>query len=182
MQAQANSPNDRETLLSIEAIGLRFGGVRALDDVSMDVREGEVFAIIGPNGAGKTSLLNSISGLYRPQGGRMILSDAEGRQHDLRRERPHQIARLGVARSFQNIELFRKMTVLENLMLGRHVRMRGNVLGCGLYWGRQRREEIVHRRRVEEIIDSSTSRVRGPQVRGPSSSSTTGRAAWPPRA
>ena len=152
MQAQANSPNDRETLLSIEAIGLRFGGVRALDDVSMEVREGEVFAIIGPNGAGKTSLLNSISGLYRPQSG-TIRFRSRGTSVDLLRKRPHQIAALGIARSFQNIELFRHMTVLENLMLGRHVHMRGNVLACAIFWGWQQREEIAHRQVVEEIID-----------------------------
>ncbi len=141
------------TLLDIRDLHLHFGGVAALAEVSLEVRDHEILAVIGPNGAGKTSLLNSISGLYRPQGGRMILKDAAGREHDLRRARPHQIARLGVARSFQNIELFRHMTVLQNLMLGRHVHMRGNVFTSVLYWGPQRREEIAHRRRVEEVID-----------------------------
>jgi len=133
-------------------ITLHFGGVAALSDVSLNVRQGEILAIIGPNGAGKTSLLNCISGLYRPQSGELVFLK-DGRAHNLLQLRPHQIARLGIARAFQNIELFRHMTVLENIMLGRHVHMRGNVLTCGLYWWRQQEEEIRHRRRVEEIID-----------------------------
>ncbi len=133
-------------------VGLRFGGVTALAEVSLEVLGGEILAIIGPNGAGKTSLLNCISGLYRPQNGTITLSDG-GREHNLVRLAPHRIARLGVARSFQNIELFRHMTVLENLMLGRHVRMRGNALTSGLYWGWQKQEEIRQRRQVEDIID-----------------------------
>ena len=132
---------------------LSFGGVKALSDVSLDVREGEVVAIIGPNGAGKTSLLNCISGLYRPQAGEILFSPRAGEEVSLLAKRPHQIARLGVARSFQNIELFRHMTVLENLMLGRHVHMRGGILSAALYRWRQRPEEIENRRRVEEVID-----------------------------
>lgn len=152
-----------DALLVIQGLGLHFGGVAALSEVDLEVREREILAIIGPNGAGKTSLLNCISGLYHPQAGRILLTDPQARvsgarvsgvhRHELQKKRPHQIARLGIARSFQNIELFRHMTVLENLMLGRHVHMRGNLLTCALYLGRQRREEIVHRRRVEEIID-----------------------------
>ena len=122
-------------LLHVEGLSLSFGGVKALRDVGLTVREGEIFAIIGPNGAGKTSLLNSVSGLYRPQEGSIVYTTKEGPTTDLRRLRPHQIARLGVARSFQNIELFGHMTVLDNLMLGRHVHMKGNVLTCALYWG-----------------------------------------------
>src|SRR5512143_2672239 len=102
----------------------------ALAGVSLDVLQGEILAIIGPNGAGKTSLLNCISGLYRPQRGRILVDG-----HDLTRLRTHAIARLGIARSFQNIELFRGMTVLDNLMLGRHVHLKSGLLSGGLYWG-----------------------------------------------
>lgn len=119
----------------------------------MDVRRGELLALIGPNGAGKTSVLNCISGLYRPDTGSIELQDPSGRDHPLHRLRPHQIARLGVGRTFQNIELFRHMTVLDNITLGRHVHMQGGVLGGGLYWGRQRRIEVEHRRAVERVID-----------------------------
>jgi branched-chain amino acid transport system ATP-binding protein len=146
------SPQQAPLLLEVRQLELHFGGVTALDDISLDIREGEIFAIIGPNGAGKTSLLNSISGLYRPQRGSVLLHTDTG-SVDLCGKAPHEIARLGVARSFQNIELFKHMTVLENLMLGRHVHMRGGVLRCGLYWGAQQREEIQHRRAVEEVID-----------------------------
>ncbi len=133
---------------------LSFGGVRALDAVTMDVRHGEVFAIIGPNGAGKTSLLNSISSLYRPQQGSITYTSAPGAEPvSLIGRPPHRVAQAGVARSFQNIELFRGMTVLENLMLGRHIHMSGNLLTCGLYWGPQQREEIRHRAVVEDVID-----------------------------
>ncbi len=139
--------------LQVRDVTLHFGGVTALSGVSLDVYEGEILAIIGPNGAGKTSLLNCISGLYRPQEGRITFIDERGNGHELTKLRPHQIAKLGIARSFQNIELFRHMTVLDNLMLGRHVHMKGNVLTSGLYWGRQQQEEIEHRKRVEDIID-----------------------------
>jgi branched-chain amino acid transport system ATP-binding protein len=139
--------------LDVRGLNLSFGGVRALSDVSLDVREGEIVAIIGPNGAGKTSLLNCISGLYRPQEGQILFSFGAGESRDLTERRPHQIAALGVARSFQNIELFSHMSVLDNLMLGRHVHMKGGVLDAALYWWRQRPEEIEGRRRVEEIID-----------------------------
>ncbi len=140
-------------LLEIAALTLRFGGVTALDAVNLDVARGEIFAIIGPNGAGKTSLLNSVSGLYRPQSGSIRWRPGSGPPVELTGKKPHQIAALRIARSFQNIELFRHMTVLENLMLGRHVHMRGGVLSGALYWGRQQREEIVHRTAVEEVID-----------------------------
>jgi branched-chain amino acid transport system ATP-binding protein len=139
--------------LQVEDLSLSFGGVTALDAVSLDVHDGEIVAIIGPNGAGKTSLLNCVSGLYRPQRGRVLFHGPGGIVHELNRRRPHQIARVGVARSFQNIELFAHMTVLDNLMLGRHVRMRGGLVDAALYWWRQRPEEIAARRRVEEIID-----------------------------
>ena len=138
--------------LEADHVSLRFGGVTALDDVTLRVEQGSVHAIIGPNGAGKTSLLNCISGLYRPQDGRIRLHGASGTV-DLVRERPHRIADCGIARSFQNIELFRHMTVLENLMLGRHVHMRHNLLWDLLWFGRARRQEIDQRDLVEEVID-----------------------------
>lgn len=140
-------------ILQLKGLSLRFGGVTALSGLDMQVREGELLAVIGPNGAGKTSVLNCISGLYRAQAGTITLTDRDGCRHALHRLPPHRIASLGVARTFQNIELFKHMTVLENLMLGRHVHMRGGVVSGGLYLGRQRRAEIRHRRYVEEIID-----------------------------
>jgi branched-chain amino acid transport system ATP-binding protein len=139
--------------LALERITLRFGGVSALSDVSLDVRDGELLALIGPNGAGKTSILNCISGLYRPQEGRISFMASDATRHELTRLPPYRIARLGVARTFQNIELFRHMTVLENITLGRHVHMRGGVLSGGIFWGRQRGIEIQHRRQVEDVID-----------------------------
>jgi branched-chain amino acid transport system ATP-binding protein len=139
--------------LAIENVTLRFGGVRALNDVSLAVRQGSVHALIGPNGAGKTSLLNCISGLYHPQQGHIRLHTSESESHDLTRLRPSRIALLGLARSFQNIELFRHMTVLENLMLGRHVHMRHRLLPSLWYFGSARNQEIAHRDLVEEVID-----------------------------
>jgi branched-chain amino acid transport system ATP-binding protein len=140
-----------ELQLEVDGVNLRFGGVMALNDVSLKVHQGDIHAIIGPNGAGKTSLLNCISGLYRPQEGSIKLYN--GKLRELTHARPNRIARWGVARSFQNIELFRHMTVLENLMLGRHVHMRHNVLSALLYWGPARKQEIKQRELVEEVID-----------------------------
>jgi branched-chain amino acid transport system ATP-binding protein len=139
------------TQLEIEDVDLRFGGVHALRGISARVCQGELHAIIGPNGAGKTSLLNSISGLYRPQGGSIRLHN--GAVHELTRARPSRIARWGVARSFQNIELFKHMTVLENLLLGRHVHMRHNVFAALAWFGPARRQEVEQRELVEEVID-----------------------------
>jgi branched-chain amino acid transport system ATP-binding protein len=129
-------------------VSKHFGGVSAVEDVSLDVPKGRILSIIGPNGAGKTSLLNMISGFYKPDTGRIIL---EGR--DITRNSPSRIAALGIARTFQNIALFSGLTVLDNLMLGRHVRMRAGVLRCVLYWGLAQREEIRHRAACEEIIE-----------------------------
>ncbi|HVR28208.1 MAG TPA: ABC transporter ATP-binding protein [Thermoanaerobaculia bacterium] len=151
--AAAAARREAPLRLQVEDLSLSFGGVTALDGVSLDIHDREVVAIIGPNGAGKTSLLNCTSGLYRPQRGRILFYDSGGRAHELTRRRPHQIAAVGVARSFQNIELFTHMTVLDNLMLGRHVRMRGGLADAALYWWRARPQEIAARRRVEEIID-----------------------------
>jgi branched-chain amino acid transport system ATP-binding protein len=125
-----------------------FGGVQAVTRVSLDVPRGEIVSVIGPNGAGKTTVLNMISGFYHPDTGRIIL---DGR--DITELAPSHIARLGVARTFQNIALFRGMTVLDNLMLGRHVHMKSGVLGAFVYWGLAQKEEVLHRKRVEDIID-----------------------------
>jgi branched-chain amino acid transport system ATP-binding protein len=139
--------------LQITDVTLRFGGVRALDGVSFNVAQGDIHAIIGPNGAGKTSLLNCISGLYRPQIGEIVFHSKAERTHNLVRTRPGGIARLGIARTFQNIELFRQMTVLENLMLGRHVHMRHNFFASLAYYGPAQHQEIRERELVEEVID-----------------------------
>jgi branched-chain amino acid transport system ATP-binding protein len=139
--------------LQVRNVGIAFGGVRALDDVSLEVAQGDIHAIIGPNGAGKTSLLNCTSGLYRPQRGSIALTLGAGQRHELTQARPARIARWGVARSFQNIELFKHMTVLENLMLGRHVHMRHGVLRSLVWLGPARAQEIEHRELVEEVVD-----------------------------
>ena len=135
-------------VLAVDGVSLAFGGVKALQDVSFDVRGREIRAIIGPNGAGKSSMLNVINGVYRPQAG-TITYKGETRRHF----EPHQAARLGIARTFQNIALFRGMTVLENIMTGRNLRMRCGVFAQALYWGPARREELEHRARIEQIID-----------------------------
>lgn len=141
------NPPPRHNLV-VENVSLRFGGVKALQDVSLHCEPGEIYAIIGPNGAGKTSMLNCICGLYRPQEGRILYGDT-----NLVKTAPHQLPHLGIARAFQNIELFSHMTVLDNLMLGRHIHMKKNIFDALLYWGRGQREEIEHRRFVEHIID-----------------------------
>ena len=135
-------------LLEIQEVSKAFGGVQAVSDVSLTVRPGEIVSVIGPNGAGKTTVLNLINGFYRPDRGRVLLEGI-----DLARLSPSRVAALGVARTFQNIALFRGMTVLDNLLLGRHVRMRSGVLASFVYWGRAQREEVAHRARVEDIID-----------------------------
>ena len=140
-----------DTQLVVDDIYLAFGGVQALTAVSLQVRQSEITAIIGPNGAGKTSLLNCVSGLYHPQEGKITFYN--GREHLLTNLKPYEIARLGIARSFQNIELFKHMTVLDNIMLGRHVHLKSNILSGGLFWGRAKKEEIENRRFLEDIID-----------------------------
>ncbi|HEY1299298.1 MAG TPA: ATP-binding cassette domain-containing protein, partial [Stellaceae bacterium] len=125
----AHSPS-AETLLAISGVSKHFGGVRAVEDVSLAVERGRLVSIIGPNGAGKTSILNMISGFYRPDRGRITFGGC-----DITGLRPSRVAALGIARTFQNIALFAGMTVLDNIMLGRHVRMKAGVLSSFLYWG-----------------------------------------------
>lgn len=138
-----------ETILKVEQISLAFGGVKALTDVSFEVNRGAVFSIIGPNGAGKTSMLNSISGRYRPQQG-SIHFDGQ----DVTHMRPNDRADLGIGRTFQNLALFGHMSVLDNIMVGRHHLMKNNWLTGPLYWvSPAQKEELSHRRHVEEIID-----------------------------
>jgi branched-chain amino acid transport system ATP-binding protein len=140
---------DDAVQLTVENIHMAFGGVAALKGVSVQVRQGQIFSIIGPNGAGKTVMLNCISGLYHPQRGKILY---EGK--DITNLRPYQRARLGVSRTFQKIELFSGMTVLDNIRLGRHMHMRTGLLTGSLYVGRTAREEIEHREFIErEIID-----------------------------
>jgi branched-chain amino acid transport system ATP-binding protein len=140
--------SDGAPLLAVHDVTLRFGGVTALQEVSFDVRTGELVAIIGPNGAGKTSIFNCINGAYRPQTGSIELAGEElvGRS-------PAAIARLGVARTFQNLGLFTHLSVIDNLMLGRHHLMRTGFVTGALWWGRARREEIAGREAVEAVVE-----------------------------
>ena len=144
--------NPGDLQLSVDHIKLSFGGVTALFDVSLSIYQSEIFAIIGPNGAGKTSLLNCISGLYHPQKGKITYHSGNS-EHEITNLKPYQIASLGIARSFQNIELFRHMTVLDNLMAGAHVHMKTGLLSSMFYWGKAQQEQIAFRRFVEDIID-----------------------------
>ncbi len=137
-----------QPVLVVENVSLSFGGVKALQDVSFDVRKHEVRAIIGPNGAGKSSMLNVINGVYHPQQGSVTFKGV--RRHDMN---SHAAAAQGIARTFQNIALFRGMTVLDNIMTGRNQKMKTNFLQQALWWGPARRDEIENRRKVEEVID-----------------------------
>jgi branched-chain amino acid transport system ATP-binding protein len=140
--------NVGEVVLAIDNISLAFGGVRALAEVSFDVRAHEIRAIIGPNGAGKSSMLNVINGVYHPQQGSVTFKGVTRRQM-----RPHEAARQGIARTFQNIALFKGMTVLDNIMTGRNLKMHAGFFAQAVWFGPARSEEIVHRRVVEQIID-----------------------------
>ncbi len=135
-------------LMEMKNITLRFGGVKAITDISFDIRDGEIRAIIGPNGAGKSSMLNVISGFYVPQEGEVWFKGV--RRGPMR---PYQVARLGIARTFQNIALFDGMSVLDNIMTGRLTLMKSGVLSQALWWGPAEREETHHREKVEKIID-----------------------------
>jgi branched-chain amino acid transport system ATP-binding protein len=135
-------------LLGVDGLTLRVGGVHALTDVSFEVQAGELFGVIGPNGAGKTCILNCLNGVYRPQAGRALLDG-----QDLATMRPPATAEAGVGRTFQNLALFTNLTVVDNLMLGRHHLMKAGPVAGAIWWGRARREEIRHRRRCAEIMD-----------------------------
>lgn len=137
-----------DTILKVEDLSLTFGNVHALNNVSLDVRDGEVLAVIGPNGAGKTCLLNCLSGFYHPQSGKIQF---EGR--DISNVPSHKRAALGIGRTFQGIQLFLGMTALDNIMSGRHIHMKTNFLQGAFYWFWADREETEHRRVAEEIID-----------------------------
>ncbi|MBQ1764419.1 MAG: ABC transporter ATP-binding protein [Aquincola sp.] len=137
-----------DVILDVRNISLRFGGVKAISDVSFDIRKGEIRAIIGPNGAGKTSMLNCINGVYQPQEGAITF-----RGRTFKHMNPRQVATMGVARTFQNLALFKGMSVLDNIMTGRNLRMKSNLLLQALRWGPAEREEIAHREKVERIID-----------------------------
>ena len=137
-----------DVLLGVEGITLRFGGVTALSDVAFDIRRGEIRAIIGPNGAGKSSMLNVINGFYHPQEGRITW-----RGRTRRRMRPHEAAAQGIARTFQNIALFKGMSTLDNIMTGRLLKMKATLIEQAFYLGRARREEIANRAAVEKVID-----------------------------
>jgi branched-chain amino acid transport system ATP-binding protein len=136
---------------SVERLGISFGGLVALEDINFTVKRGSIFAIIGPNGAGKTTLFNCINGIYKPNQGRILFKDLE-----IQGKKPDRIAKLGIARTFQNIELFSHMSTMENLMAGRHNFMKTGLFRGSFMWGRRSfagREEVSHRRKVEEIID-----------------------------
>ena len=137
-----------ETLLEVKNITLRFGGVKALTDISFDIKKGEIRAIIGPNGAGKSSMLNVINGFYTPQEGAITY---KGRHR--KAMRPHEAASTGIARTFQNIALFKGMSTLDNIMTGRLLKMKSNIFLQALYWGPNQREESEHRAFCERIID-----------------------------
>lgn len=137
-----------DVVLSCDNISRWFGGVHALAHVTLTVRQGEIYGLVGPNGAGKTTLVNAITGFYPPQEGTVRF---EGRS--LAGVRPHQVAQRGIARTFQNVALFRGMSVLDNILLGRHIYMRPSALASLFYWWWAEREEMAHRAKVEEIID-----------------------------
>jgi len=135
-------------ILRCESVGLTFGSVNALSNMSFDVKKGEILSIIGPNGAGKTSVINTITGFYRPTRGQIYFKD-----RIISGLPPHKVCAQGISRTFQNIELFSGLTVLENLLAARHIYLKSNILSCSLYYGFAQREEIEARRIVEDIID-----------------------------
>ena len=137
-----------EVIFKVDRISLSFGNLEVLKDITFDIREGEIRSIIGPNGAGKSSLLNVLNGVYRPQRGTITFQGEVRRNMAVRKA-----AAAGIARTFQNIALFKSMSTLDNIMTGRNLKMRSNLLQQALYWGAARREELQHRRKVEDIID-----------------------------
>lgn len=150
MSAAAELPQRTfgDTILKVDNVSLSFGAVKAIIDVSLDIKERQVFAIIGPNGAGKTSMLNCINGVYHPQEGAITFRGEKRGQM-----KPHEAAKGGIARTFQNVALFKGMTTLDNIMTGRNLMMKTHWLLQAVRWGPAMREELEHRRKVEEIID-----------------------------
>jgi branched-chain amino acid transport system ATP-binding protein len=135
----------------VKDLSIQFGGLKALDGISFEIKKGEIYAIIGPNGAGKTTLFNCINGIYSPNSGQIIFKDK-----NIRGAKPDKVAKAGIARTFQNIELFNNMNTMENIMLGRHIYMKTGLFRGAFLWGRNSfagREEVAHRKKVEEIID-----------------------------
>lgn len=153
--------SNNEVKLQLEDICLAFGGIQALDGVSFSVMKGEIVAIIGPNGAGKTCILNCICGFYKPQRGKIYF---EGQ--DITKLSPDKIARLGIARTFQNVELYTGMSTLDNLIASRHIRYKSGPLTCAIYFGGAHREEMRHRQVVEEVIDFLELEVARKQIVG----------------
>jgi branched-chain amino acid transport system ATP-binding protein len=139
---------ENETILEVNDISISFGGIQALTDISLGVRGSEILGLIGPNGAGKTVLLNCINGVYVPARGTILFKGKE-----ITGLPRHRVAPLGIARTFQQIELFRQLNVIENTLVGMHFRTKANVFSGGLYWGAGKKEEIVARREAEEILD-----------------------------
>jgi len=135
----------------VKNLSINFGGLKALDNISFEVDKGEIYAIIGPNGAGKTTLFNCINGIYKPNRGKILFKDL-----NIRGKKPDRIARMGIARTFQNIELFNNMNAMENIMIGRHLYLKTGLFKGAFLWGKHSfagKEEVAHRRKVEEIID-----------------------------
>lgn len=136
--------------ISLECQGVvrKFGGLVALKDVSLSIERGQIYGLVGPNGSGKTTMVNAVTGFYPPQEGRILFEGA-----DITGRRPHDVAKLGIARTFQNLALFRGMSVLDNIMMGRHIHMRPSALSTLFYWWWAQREEVRERETVEEVID-----------------------------
>jgi branched-chain amino acid transport system ATP-binding protein len=143
-----NRANSRDPLLICDTISRSFGGLKALKGVSLEVRSGEIFGLVGPNGSGKTTLLNAIAGFFPPQEGKIFF---EGK--DITGMRPHRVARLGIARTFQNLALFRGLSALDNILMGRHIHMNPRALATAFYWWWAKDDEVAQRRKAEEIIE-----------------------------
>src|SRR5512139_911102 len=147
--ADAKDLRSEDTILKLEKVHMYFGRVAALAGVDLEVKKGEIHSIIGPNGAGKTVMMNCINGLYKPQKGQITYKG-----QDITARRPHERASLGISRTFQKIELFGGMTVLDNIRLGRHIQLKSGILASSIYWGKTRNEEVKARQFIEEeIID-----------------------------
>ncbi len=139
---------DKTIHLSINGLSLSIGGLKILNEISINIPKGSLFAIIGPNGAGKTSLLNCISGIYNPTSGCILFNG-----YNLARLKSYEVAKIGIARTFQHAELFRRMSVLDNILIGRHIKMEKGLIANGIFLGKTIEEEVVNREKVEKIID-----------------------------